>query len=226
MKPNPKICAVIGYPIKHSLSPAIHNAAYSKLDLNYNFKAIKIQDPSDAIDEMIENDYRGYSVTIPLKTAIMKHLDRIQPIAMKIGAVNTVVNDNGKLKGYNTDVSGALRSLNEVLHIPKIKVVIIGAGGAARAIAFGLKQEGTEILIQNRTVEKAKTLAHDLGCDFSGLNPESMKGYDLIINTTPVGMYPKINRSIISEVPKGCTVHDIVYNPLETKFLKLAKKKD
>ncbi len=175
MKPKQKICAVIGYPIGHSMSPAIHNAAYAKLGLNFIFKAIEFQDPLEAITEMIENNYTGYSVTLPLKTSIIPHLDKIHSIAKEIGAVNTIVNENGKLKGYNTDVNGAIKSLKEVITLTKRKAVILGAGGAARAIAFGLKRERMELLIQNRTLEKAKALALDIECNFSELNPELMK---------------------------------------------------
>ncbi len=225
MKHKQKICAVIGYPIGHSMSPAIHNAAYSKLGLNFILKAIEFQDPLKAITEMIENNYTGYSVTLPLKTSIIPHLDKIHSIAKEIGAVNTIVNENGKLKGYNTDVNGAIKSLKEVINLTKKKAVIIGAGGAARAIAFGLKRERMELLIQNRTLEKAKALALDVKCNFSEINPELRKGFDIIINTTPIGMYPKIDRSILTEIPKGCIVFDIVYNPIETKLLKLAKKR-
>ncbi|MFX1537977.1 MAG: shikimate dehydrogenase [Promethearchaeota archaeon] len=223
MGKNTCICAVIGYPIGHSISPAIHNAAFRKIRINCYYKAIEIQDPKRAIDEMIENNYRGYSVTIPHKVTIMKYLDEIDPLAKKIGAINTVINTNRHLKGYNTDVTGAMRAIRDVMNIEGKKVVLIGAGGAARAIGFGLKEVGTDILIQNRTSKNAESLAKALNCQYSKIDPTLIKNCDLIINTTPVGMHPDINRSVIEEIPENCTIMDIVYNPIETKLLKLAK---
>ncbi|MFX1252311.1 MAG: shikimate dehydrogenase [Promethearchaeota archaeon] len=223
MRKNTCIYAVIGYPLRHSLSPAIHNAAFRKAGINCQYTAIEIQDSKKAIDEMLENNYRGYSVTIPHKVTIAKYLNEIDPLAKKIGAINTVINTNGYLKGYNTDVIGAMRAIRDVMNIEGKKVVLIGAGGAARAIGFGLKELGTDILIQNRTLKNAESLAKTLNCQYSKIDPVSIKNYDLIINTTPVGMYPNINYSVIEEIPENCTIMDIVYNPIETKLLKLAK---
>lgn len=225
MKNNPTICAVIGYPIGHSMSPAVHNAGYEELGLNYSYKALEFQSSLLAINEMKKRNYRGYSVTIPHKVSIMQYLKKINSVALDIGAVNTIVNENGILNGYNTDFIGAIRSIKEVITLKDKKAVILGAGGAARAIGFGLKNEGVELLIQNRTVEKAKLLASSLSCNYSGINPNLIKNYDIIINTTPIGMYPNEDMSIINDIPKGCVVQDIVYNPLETKLLRIAKKK-
>ncbi|MFX0090960.1 MAG: shikimate dehydrogenase [Candidatus Hodarchaeota archaeon] len=223
---NQRTCAVIGSPISHSMSPVIHNAAFRKLELKFYYRAMEVKNSKDAIDEMLENGYRGYSVTLPHKVEIMKYLDEIDPLSEKIGAVNTVVNDNGCLKGYNTDVIGALKSINDVINIEGRRIVILGAGGAARAIGFGLKDAGVDIFIQNRTLSNAKTLAGDLNCSYSTIDPQLIKDYDLIVNTTPVGMHPDVDKTIIEDFPENCTVMDIVYNPVETKLLKLAKAKN
>jgi shikimate dehydrogenase len=109
------------------------------------------------------------------------------------------------------------------MNIEGKKAVLIGAGGAARAIGFGLKEVGTDLLIQNRTLKSAESLAKALNCQYSKIDPLLIKNYDLIINTTPVGMHPDINKSVIEEIPENCTIMDIVYNPIETKLLRLAK---
>ncbi len=225
MKLEPTICAVIGYPLKHSLSPLIHNAAFSKLGLNYMYKSIEIQDTKAATRKMLEENIKGYSVTIPHKESIIQQLNEVEPIAEKIGAINTVINENRVLKGYNTDYSAAIKSIEDVIDIKNKRAAILGAGGAARAIAYGLKLAAVSTIIQNRTIEKAKVLAEELNCDFSEINSELLKDCDLIINTTSVGMYPDIDNSIIENIPENCTVCDIVYNPLETKFLKIARRK-
>ncbi|MBD3190996.1 MAG: shikimate dehydrogenase [Candidatus Heimdallarchaeota archaeon] len=225
MKTKTKICAVIGSPISHSLSPVIHNAAFEYLQLPFHYRALEFREPELAIKEMLEKNYRGYSVTLPLKTTVIKCLDNLDPLTKKIGAVNTIINEAGKLGGFNTDVSGAITSIQEKMDITRKRVVLLGAGGAARAIGFGLKEKKAKIHIMNRTRKRAQKIAEDLQATFSDFKADLLEGTDLIINTTPVGMYPHTNQSIIDEVPEGTIIMDIVYNPLETKLLKLAKRR-
>ncbi len=219
-----RICGLIGNPVEHSLSPIIHNAAFSMMRLNYAYVCFNV--PRNQLSEAIEGvralDFVGFNLTIPHKKRIIDLLDDVDENAEKIGAVNTVVNRKGILTGYNTDWVGVEKSVD----LLKKKVVIIGAGGAARAVVFCAIKNAAEVTIVNRTKEKAKIIAEEFGGDFGSLDRlKKLKG-DIIINTTPVGMYPNSDESIADiEVLKNFTVaFDIVYNPIKTKFLKLAEK--
>lgn len=223
-----KICCVIGDPIQHSLSPAIHNTGYKSLGLNFVYTAFRVENLKDAVLGFRALGIRGISVTVPHKVSVMPLLNKIDNKAKEIGAVNTIVNDNGTLTGYNTDSPAALRALKEITSLINKKTVIIGAGGAARAIAFGLKGEKTDVLIINRTPEKAKTLAKETNSRFGGLSKLcEIKNADVIINATSAGMHPDTNTSIISQdfLRENQTVFDIVYNPKETLLIKYAKLK-
>lgn len=219
-------CCVIGNPIKHSLSPTMHNAAYEKLGLNFVYVAFRVENVGDAVIGMRGLGIRGMSVTIPHKVSIIKYLDRIDSLAKNIGAVNTVVNENGKLLGYNTDCEGAMRALKEITDIRGKSVVLIGAGGAARAIAFGLKQEGALLTILNRTKKRAEELAGELGSAFGDLSMlSSVKNAAILINATATGMNPNTNESLVQKehLRPGTVVFDIVYNPHETMLIREAK---
>jgi len=223
-----QLCGIIGNPIAHSLSPAIHNAAFEKLNLNYAYLAFDVTDVAGAIRGMRALNIRGFSVTIPHKLAVISELDEIDPVARQIGAVNTVVNDNGHLKGYNTDWTGFVRSLEAFTPIQHKKVAILGAGGAARAIAFGIKQRQGQLTILNREVEieMAQNLAADVGCAWENLSLlDAVQAADIVVNATSVGMHPLENDTVIDSRLLRPTqiVYDIVYNPLETKFLRQAK---
>ena len=222
----PKKCAVIGNPIHHSLSPLIHNASYKALKLNFEYQALDIKNPEKAIKIMVEKCFQGFSVTLPLKVTIMKYLDEIESMAEKIGAVNTIVNKDGVLNGYNTDVTGAIRSIKDVMPLQRKTVLLIGAGGAARAIGFGLKKEQAEITIMNRSLAKAKSLAKTIDAETISFSPKITQNFDLIINTTSVGLDPKRNESILSDLPNNCTIMDIIYIPFTTKLLQLALEKN
>ena len=164
-------------------------------------------------------------MTVPYKSPVIPLLDEVDCSAKRIGAVNTVVNDRGRLKGYNTDAVGALTALEEKIELSGKTCLIIGAGGAARAIGFILKEYGVYLSISNRSHRRGEDLAEALGCLFVPL--EEAKGIqaDLIIQTTPVGMYPHEDRSLISAdvLRKGMVVMDVVYNPRETRLLKIAR---
>jgi shikimate dehydrogenase len=230
MMPNVKtiLCGIIGNPIEHSLSPAIHNAAFEHLGLNYVYLAFCVSDVAGAMQGMKALNIRGFSVTVPHKIEVIKYLDEIDPVAQQIGAVNTVVNDDGYLIGYNTDWLGFVRSLEAYTSIPDKRVVILGAGGVARAIAFGIKERGGNMTILNRTVEieMAQALATEIGCDWGDLSQcESVTAAEIVINATSVGMYPDVAKTVIASqyLRPEQIIYDVVYNPLETRLLREAK---
>ena len=234
-----KVCALIGDPVEHSLSPAMHNAAFKHLDLDYVYLAFKVrrEELRDAVNGVKALKIHGLNVTKPLKVEITTLLDRLDESALNIGAVNTVLRVGDKLIGYNTDCIGALEALREAgVNLESMKAVILGAGGAARAVAFAVAPKVKELVILNRTVTKAESLSRDLkrrlGVDvrFGGLSEvekeEELKDADLLINATSVGMKPNENLSPVSPnlLKPDLTVFDLVYNPIETKLLKDAKK--
>jgi shikimate dehydrogenase len=212
------------------MSPAIHNAAYEDLGLNYAYLAFNVDDVEGALRGMKSLNIRGFSVTIPHKIEVMNYLDEIDPVAKRIGAVNTVVNDNGYLKGYNTDWLGFVRSLEVHTAIQDKQVVVLGAGGAARAVAFGIKERGGKLTILNRAVEieMAQSLAIEVGCPWGDLSQlDSVHDADIVINATSVGMHPHVDATVIDpqHLQSKQVVYDIVYNPLKTRFLKEAREK-
>jgi shikimate dehydrogenase len=228
-----KICALIGDPVEHTMSPAMHNAAFEKLGLDYKYVAFNVKPDqlSSAVAGFKALNVRGFNVTIPHKVAVISLLDSLDPLAQKIGAVNTVVNDNGKLKGYNTDAEGFLRALKEQGFKSKNKkVVVLGAGGASRAISFILAKEGAKITILNRKLELdwaldiARLIKKSLKREVKALELSHLTDVlpaDLLVNATSVGMSPAPNVSPIPALPcsKAPLVFDIVYNPIKTKLL-------
>jgi shikimate dehydrogenase len=224
-----RICCLIGDPVEHSLSPLSHNAGYRALGIDYVYVSFQVKDIKEAIEDIRRLGIRGASITLPHKTSAIKFLDRIDPLAEEIGALNTIVNDDGILTGYNTDCDGALRALEEVTALGGKTVVLIGSGGAASAIAFGFKKKGAKLVILNRTGDKARRLAERVGAeDFGNLEKlPLMATADILINATPVGMWPGANQSIIprSFLHSRLTVFDTVYNPKETELLTEAREK-
>jgi len=228
-----KFCIIIGDPVTHSLSPAMHNVAYKKLGIDNEFiylgSNVKITDVDKVVEAMrkMEN-FRGLTCTIPHKIEVVKYLDWIDPIAKKIGAVNSIVNDNGILKGYNTDWLGVVIPLEKITRLKNKKVAVIGAGGASRAALFGLLKKRAKVKIFNRSKDKAVNLAQELGCSYGDLKKqEEIKDFDIIINATSVGMKPLDNETPISvkNITDKQIVFDIVYAPYETKLLKEVKKR-
>lgn len=231
--------AVIGDPIVHSISPVIQNAAFGILGINSVYFALRVESSmlSHTIDVFKEVNILGFNVTIPHKVAIMKYLDELDCTASTIGAVNTVVNHDGKLIGYNTDGSGALLALRKAGFNPSGKrLLLLGAGGAARAIAFSLSETAEKITILNRTVSKAKSLANDVrratgaSVTYGEFIPstliEEVPYADLLVNATSIGMNPKLDETPVDAklLRPNMVVFDIVYNPPETRFLKEAKE--
>ena len=231
---------ILGYPVGHSLSPQIYSAAFKAAGLK-NYRYIPIPIPPGKLMLAVEGikglNFRGVNVTIPHKTTILRYLDAIDADAMIIGAVNTVVNDGGMLTGYNTDVSGFLAALAQANFMPEdSNAVILGAGGAARAVLWGLcKRKAEFITIGARNEQKADALAKDFlqyGA-VEGLNwnsdrfKETVQTADIVINTTPLGMFPEVDDMPpvdLKLLPEGALVYDIVYNPVETKFLRTARE--
>jgi shikimate dehydrogenase len=221
----PPLYIVVGYPIGHSLSPVMHNSALAHTGLGGTYLAFNVADIAAAIDGIRGFGIRGASITIPHKIAVMQYLDEVDPMAAEIGAVNTVLNRDGVLHGYNSDCDGAVTAISEKTVITDKEVAVIGAGGAARAIGFGLKQEGGIVTIINRTRSRGEKLARDLGCRFLPLEQIKELPFDIVVNATPVGMMPEVDRMPLP--PKLLEPHmvvmDMVYNPLKTRFLKEAE---
>ncbi len=224
---NTRICGLIGNPVAHSMSPFIHNAAFEKLGLNYKYFCFKVENNNlrQAIMSMRAIDIKGMNVTVPYKQQVIPFLDELDEVAKKIGAVNTIVNNRKKLKGFNTDYIGLIKAIEEHTTIKGKKIVLLGAGGAARGIAFGIIEKKGSLIILNRTVAKAKELAKEFGCEYGGLELMDKEKADLLINSTSVGMHPKENETIAkkSQLKNFKIVLDAVYNPIETKLLKLAR---
>ena len=230
-----QVCGVIGDPIEHTMSPVMHNAAFSKLGLDYVYVAfrVKSEELAGAIKGMRALNLSGLNVTIPHKVNIIPLLDSLDPLAEKIGAVNTVVNKDGSLTGFNTDASGFLRALRDKGVTPEGKdVVILGAGGAARAISFILADKKANLLILNRLEEMdwAEELAGKISSVFgkevralelteANLGTALDKA-ELLVNATSVGMSPNTD---LTPVPTGLlrpnlVIFDIVYNPIKTRL--------
>ncbi len=224
-----RICCLIGDPVAHSLSPLVHNAGYKALGLNYAYVSFRASDIRRAVEGIRGLGIRGASVTTPHKTKVIKYLDKIEPLAEKISAVNTIVNDGGVLTGYNTDGGGAVKALEEVTALKGKRAVLIGAGGAALAIAFGLKEKGVKLVVLNRTGDKARGLAEKAGAEGYGNLKKlaEIASADILINATPVGMWPQTGRSIVPRelLHNKLTVFDIVYNPRETRLLAEARER-
>lgn len=230
-----QLCGLLGNPVEHSLSPAIHNAAFEKLGLNFVYLAFKVEDLPGAVKGLRAlGNLRGFSVTIPHKVAIMPLLDEVEQTARNIGAVNTIVIENGRLLGSNTDASGALRALTEAgATLRGENVVLLGSGGAARAIAFALAAgAGIAKLTLLGIDEKERAgLAKDLkartslqladGTITDDALRRAIEESKVLLHCTPLGMHPNVRESCVpaSLLKPHLTVMDIVYNPLDTKLL-------
>ena len=216
---------VIGNPIGHSLSPVMHNSALAHAGLGGCYLAFRVENIAAAVDGIRSLGIRGASVTIPHKVSVMEYLDEVDPMAADIGAVNTIINRNEILHGYNSDCVGAVKALSEKTVIKGKAVAVIGAGGAARAIGFGLKQEGGIVTIVNRTNSRGEKLARDLGCRFMPLAELKELPCHIVVNATPVGMTPDVDSMPLAPklIDPGMVVMDMVYNPLQTRFLKAAQ---
>lgn len=223
-----KLCCLIGDPVSHSLSPLVHNRGYQALRLNYVYLAFQVKDPGPAISAMRSLGMAGMSITLPHKTSALAHVDEVDAEARQVGAINTIVNHHGHLKGYNTDYDAALKALSEKTPLRGKHAVILGAGGTALTIALALKHKGSRVVILNRTPEKAAALAKQVGADgYGGFDRFSeITGADILVNTTPVGMWPKADEISLPAkyLRPGLVVFDVIYRPRETRLLVEAKK--
>lgn len=233
------IFALIGDPVERSLSPVMHNAAFKACGLDCAYLAFRVPRTmlADAIVGVRALGFGGLNITHPHKVPVVSLLDELDETASLVGAVNTVKNSRGKLVGYNTDGEGALKALEEKIGSLKgMKFVILGAGGAARAIAFSSAMSGVKVTISNRTHSKALALASEIeqkvGSSVEVIPltraelAKALEGADVLINATTVGMYPRTDSTLVSAemMHRGLVVNDIVYEPLETRLLREARR--
>jgi 3-dehydroquinate dehydratase/shikimate dehydrogenase len=222
-----RVYGVIGDPIAHSLSPQLQNAAFRVRKMDAVYLPFLVHDLQDFISSIEPLGIRGFSVTLPYKRKILRHLDGCDSLAAAIGAVNTiVVRGAGKLYGYNTDYIGVLRALQMRICLPASRVLILGAGGAARAVAFALAQSGAAVCICTRREREAKLLARAVGGEAVMRSRLPREFFDAIVNATPVGMFPKADHSPLTSGELNCRlVFDLIYRPVKTKLLQLAAKR-
>jgi len=227
-----KICMVIGDPVEHSLSPRMHNAGYEALHIDGHYVYVGCHVDVNHIEDFVKGiramGIRGVSCTLPHKLAVMPYLDEIDDIAQKIGAVNTIVNENGKLIGSNTDWLGILEPLQQVTDLPGKRVAVLGAGGAARAAAYAVTSQHANLMIFNRTKEKAEKLASEFDGKAYALDDyEAIKSADIIINTTSVGLKNENETPLPKKyIIKNHIVFDVVYSAHPTQIITDAKEKE
>jgi len=217
-----RVCAVIGDPVAHSLSPTLHNRAYRALGLDYVYLAFTVPDIGLAFSGIRGLNIRGVSVTIPHKETSCRLVDELDESARNCGAINTIVNDHGILRGYNSDGAAALRAIAETTPVKDSQVVLLGAGGAATAIAAALAGAGARLTILNRDSGRAAALADRFDAASGGLDDTGkISGADILVNATPVGMWPDTEASPVpaAVLHQRLTVFDAVYNPRMTRLL-------
>jgi len=219
-----KIYGVAGNPIRSSLSPIMMNTAFRRETVNAVYLALQTTRMADLLKLVHEIPIQGVSITMPLKQDIIQHLEQTDPLSAKIGAVNTIRLLDGKLYGFNTDVAGIVGPLEKRMQIRGAKVLVLGAGGAARAAVFGLKDRGAEVFVMNRTPETAQKLARQAGAKTCKKESVAKSSFDVIINATPVGMAGNKASTIIDGELNAKLVFDLVYNPLETPLIHQARK--
>src|SRR5882757_1446984 len=222
-----KVYGVAGNPIRSSLSPIMMNTAFRRETVNAVYLALQANKLSDLLKLVHEIPIQGLSVTMPLKQEIMAHLEHTDPLSAKIGACNTVLRaQDGKLYGFNTDVAGITGPLEKRLSLRGAKVLVLGAGGAARAAVFGLRDKGAEVFILNRTSETAQKLARQSGSKTIKKDAVAKTSFDAIVNATPIGMAGiKAPQMLEAKDLNTKLVFDLVYNPLETPLLRMARQK-
>jgi len=226
IKRQTRVYGVIGNPIGHSLSPLLHNTAFRARKFNAVFVPFLVDDLGDFLRSIKPFGIAGFAVTIPHKEDILRHLDDCDPLAARIGAVNTVVvRGGGRLYGYNTDYVGVLRSLERRIQLAGSRVLLFGAGGAARAAAFALTQAGAIVCLSARRPERARALARAVGAHVVARADLHREFFDAIVNCTPVGMHPR-GRSPLRSAELNCRlVMDMVYRPRTTELLHTARRR-
>lgn len=236
-----RTCGLLGNPVEHTMSPAIHNFLAEKTGCNLAYLPFRVEEGclEDAVKGAFALNVLGLNVTVPYKSQVLPLLQETDPLAEAIGAVNTLVRTEKGFKGYNTDMPGLSRAFySDGVKIEGEKVLILGAGGVARAVAVLLaKEKAGEIILLNRTVEKARRIAEEVNgmCGRELVKPLPLKDWEtlpeertyLAIQTTDVGMFPGTERAVIEEegfYRRIHTAYDLIFNPLETRFMKLAKE--
>jgi 3-dehydroquinate dehydratase / shikimate dehydrogenase len=222
-----RVYGVVGNPIKHSLSPVMINTAFRRETVNAVFLALQTGKLSDLLTLVREVPINGLAVTMPFKEEILAHLEKTDPLSEKVGACNTVVrSQDGKLYGFNTDVAAVVRPLERRLQLKNAKILVMGAGGAARAAVFGLKDKGAEVFVMNRTPEAGQKLARQARAKTFKHEQLAKTNFDVIINATPSGMHGVKPHCILE--PKEINarlVFDLVYNPIDTPLIRMAREK-
>lgn len=232
-----RLVGVLGWPVEHTMSPAMHNAAFEAMGINWRYLPLAVHPDrvGEAVCGLRALGFAGCNVTVPHKQSVMGHLDLITDQARSIGAVNTIlVQPDGRTMGHNTDAEGFLRALAEAGFVPDgRRAVVVGAGGAARAVVFALASVGTVVAVLNRTPSRAESLVTDLAPQFPSVSlralsltpsilQEEVGSADLLVNATSLGMWPRVERSPWPDefsMPASLTVFDLVYNPPETKLM-------
>ena len=224
------VCGIIGLPVVHSVSPHIHNAAFARLGLNGVYLPLEVHDVDAFFKRMVRPEtrelawnLRGLSVTAPHKSSVIKYLDEVDENAKRIGAVNTILVENGKLAGYNTDAEGFLEPLlSKLTSLVDLRVAVLGAGGAARAVLWALSNQKAAVTLFARDPAKGEQLGLDFGVPVENIVDASFSNFDLVINTTPLGSYGNLveqSPATRQQLAGAKLVYDLVYNPRETKFL-------
>ena len=233
-----QITGIIGYPLSHTLSPYMHNAGFKKFGLDWEYRVFetKPDDVKKFIQKIREQGLKGINVTIPHKHAVMPYLDKIDRAAETIGAVNTIVNKNSFLIGYNTDYLGFIYSLKKhKVNLKNKNVVMLGAGGAAHAIGYAINLSkpksfyiyNIDIPMIGRLVKKLKLKNVKTGdINKTAEKDRIFSNADFIVNATSVGMHSNEVPYVLPELKKGCVIYDLIYNPPLTEFLKKLEKKD
>ena len=225
---------IFGNPVGHSVSPTMHNAAFRECGIDAVYLAFEPQTIGEAVASMKSLGIKGASITIPFKIDALRHCDEVDPIAADIGSVNTLVNRDGMIKGFNTDGYGAARALEvRKVTLKGALCLVIGNGGSARAIAFTLIESGASVIIAGRNAGRIGRLAEDLRTRapetrsmlLEGIDRGVMESVDIIINTTPVGMTPDIGTMPLDMglISARHAVFDIVYSPHMTRLLTAAR---
>lgn len=236
-----RLCYLVGYPVGHSLSATMQNAVFRELGLGLRYDAhpVKPENLGTFVASILRaSAVKGANVTIPHKVSVVKYLDEMDAVSSRIGAVNTIVNEGGRLKGYNTDGLGAARALEEAFgDLHGVKAVILGAGGSARAISYHLSTVVGEIVVLNRTLGNAQELVRNIavypecrakvspGPLTKGCLEEALDDADMVVNATPIGMSPSVGETPIERglIKPEHLVFDIIYNPPRTRLLEEAE---
>jgi shikimate dehydrogenase len=218
--------AIFGNPVAHSLSPQMHNAAFSHLGLNLVYLAFRVNEAEEAAFAIRKLGFRGASITVPHKEKIIPHLDEVDGIGRIIGAVNTVLSQEGRLYGSNTDWLGLVQALEQMTELGGKRALILGAGGAARSAIYGLQSKDTKVFVMNRDEARGQRLAAEMHCSFVPWQAWDQLTVDIVVNATTVGMAVTQNQSLVPVrwLREGMVVLEMIYRPLKTKLLKDAER--